>query len=243
MSSVLRAQLCSLALSLIIVRPAAPQSQSPSSVPASHQSSAESAARAVVEKYFALYAAKDLDGMMSLWSQQSPDLESRKQAIRKLFTDYDKIEVKSLVIRSVTIEGEKARLRVDVEVNGVETKTGKPAAGFGLPKQVMECVEENGGWRVWREESVFENLAAALAAAATEKERDALLADEKDLWSAELTRALNNLAIHYGNQGLYSQTINISRIAKSVAEKIGDQQGLATALFDIGLAYSRLDKF
>src|SRR5215470_3041873 len=163
MSFMFHAQLCSLALSLIIVSPAAPQSKSSSSIPASHQSSAESAARAVVEKYFALYAAKDLDGLMSLWSEQSPDLESRKQEMQKLFAGYEKIEVKSLAVHRVTIAGEKARLRVDVEINALEAKTGKPAAGFGLRKQVMECVKENGVWRVRREGSAFENLAATLA--------------------------------------------------------------------------------
>ncbi|HKC88991.1 MAG TPA: hypothetical protein VKG02_23615, partial [Blastocatellia bacterium] len=149
MSFALRAQLCSLALSLTLVSRATPQSQS-SSAPASTQSSAESAVRAVAEKYFALYAAKDLDGLMSLWSGQSPDLESRKQGMQKLFAGYEKIEMKSLAVLRVTIAGEKARLRVDVEINAVEAKTGKPAAGFGLRKQVMECVKEDGGWRVWR---------------------------------------------------------------------------------------------
>jgi CHAT domain-containing protein/Tfp pilus assembly protein PilF len=243
MSFALRAQLCSLALSLILVSRGAPQSQSSSSVPASPQSSAESAARAVAEKYFPLYAAKDLDGLMSLWSEQSPDLESRKQELQNLFAGYEKIEVKSLAVLRVTIAGEKARLRVDVEINAVEAKTGKPAAGFGLRKQVMECVKEDSGWRVWREESAFENLAAALAATANEKQRDALLADGKDLWSADLSRALNALGARYGNRSLYPQAINIFRIAQSVAEKIGDQPGLATALYGIGLAYSRQDNY
>src|SRR5262249_34112584 len=200
----------------------------------SPQSSNEAAVRAVVEKYYALYAAKDLDGLMSLWSKQSPDLESRKQAMQKLFADYEKIEMKSPVILRVTIEGQKARLRVDVEINAVEAKTGKPAAGSGLRKQLMECVNDNGSWRVWREESAFENLAAALAATATEKERDALLAGEKDLWSVELRKALNNLGVYYGNRSLYPKAIDIFRIAQSVAEKIDDQLGLAQALHNIG---------
>src|SRR5262249_42582255 len=154
-----------------------------------------------------------------------------------------KIEVKSLVVLRVTIEGEKARLRVDVEVNAVEAKTGQPAAGFGLLKRVMECVKEKSGWRVWREESGFENLAAALPATATEGERDTLLADQKDLWSAKLSRALNDQGIHYASQSFYPKAINIFRIAQSVAEKIGDQPGLVAALFNIGLAYSRQDNY
>src|SRR5262249_50405539 len=177
---VLRPPLRSLALSLVLFCPAPPQSPSSSPVPAYPQSSDESAVRGVVEKYFSLYAAKDLGGLMSLWSEKSPDLESRRQAMQKLFAGYEKIEVKNPVVLRVTIEGEKARLRVDVEINAVEAKTGKPAAGSGLRKRVMECVKENGGWRVWREESAFENLASALVAPATERERDTLLADQKD---------------------------------------------------------------
>jgi CHAT domain-containing protein/tetratricopeptide (TPR) repeat protein len=237
MSIALRVQLCSLALSLILVSIATPQSQ-PSSVPAPPQSSSESAVRAMAEEYFALYAAKDLDGLMSLWSKQSPDLESRKQEIQKLFASYEKIEVKSLAVLRVTIAGEKARLRVNVEINAVEAKTGKPAAGFGLRKQVMEFVKEDSGWRVWREESAYENLAAALAATATEKERDALLADEKDLRSAELSRALNAQGVRYATRSLYPQAIDIFQIERSVAEKIGDQPGLVDALHNIGLAHS-----
>src|SRR5262249_38189940 len=88
-SFMFRVPFCSLALSLILVCPGAPQSLSSSSFPASPQLSDESAVRAIVEKYFALYAAKDLGGLMNLWSEKSPDLESRKQATQKLFADYD----------------------------------------------------------------------------------------------------------------------------------------------------------
>jgi CHAT domain-containing protein/Tfp pilus assembly protein PilF len=228
---------------LILASPATPQYQSSSSVPASPQSSAESAVRAVVGKYYALYAAKDLDGLMSLWSEQSPDLESRKRAMQKLFADYERVEVKSLAVLRVTIEGEKARLRVDVDVTAVRAKTGPPAAGVGLRKQVMEFVKEKSDWRVWREESAFEDLAATLAATATEKERDALLAGEKDLWSEELRRALNALGFRYATRSLYPKAIDIFRIAQSVAEKIDDRPGLAASLFNIGLAYSRQDDY
>src|SRR5262245_48818668 len=48
--------------------------------PTSYQSSAESAVRAVVEKYFSFYASKDLDGLMSLWSEKSPDCASVKES-------------------------------------------------------------------------------------------------------------------------------------------------------------------
>src|SRR5262249_52324712 len=93
------------------------------------------------------------------------------------------------------------------------------------------------------EESAFENLAATLAATATETERNALLAGEKDLLSAELGAALNALGVTYASRSLYPKAIDIFRIAQSVAEKIDDRQNFTAALYNIGLAYSRLGDF
>ncbi|HEX5081059.1 MAG TPA: tetratricopeptide repeat protein, partial [Blastocatellia bacterium] len=244
MSLAFRASLSLLALFLSFFhsvpapfQSSAPDSKAPALIQGSPQASDESAVRAVMEKYFALYASKDLDGLISLWSKRSPDLESRKQAIEKLFADYDKIEMKNPVVLKVAIEGEKARLRVEVEVDAVASKIGVSAAGVGLRKRFLECVRENGAWHVWRDESAFENLAVTLAAAATKNERDALLAEEKDLWSPELSRALNILGIRYAIRSLYPKAIDIFQIAWSVAEKVDDRQVLAEASHNIGLAY------
>lgn len=209
------------------------------SPPAEVQNTAdETALRALVEAYFNTLSAKDLDGFLKLWSKKSPELESRTQATRKLFTDYEKIEVKNLTVLNVTLEGENATLRVDMEVSAMEAKSGKNAAGFGLRKQVMECIRENDGWRVWREESGFERLAGKLIEAATEQERDRLLAGEKDLWSTSLTSALSARGIRFASKGQYPQAIHAFLIMGNVAERIGDRGVSASALNNLGLAYS-----
>src|SRR5688500_17865427 len=89
MSFKFRAALCLLAFSLSVVNPAPAQPQSSTSVLGSSTSSDVPAVRAVVERYFVLYAAKDLDGMMGLWSEKSPDYASLKQYLQKQFSAED----------------------------------------------------------------------------------------------------------------------------------------------------------
>jgi len=145
----------------------------------------ESALRPVVEEFFAAYARKDLDGFMRLWSANSPDLATRGKAMQELFAANDKIEVKSVSISKVKVESDKASMRAHIDMSALDVKTGKPAADFGKMNRTLQFVKEEGMWKVWREAAAEEDLAAALAAANTQKERDALLATEKDLKTAE----------------------------------------------------------
>src|SRR5688572_24393607 len=79
----------SLALSLSVTSPVLAPSQSLSAFLISNQSPPESAVREVVEKYFALSARKDLNGVVSLWSDKSPDYASLKQNLERQFTTED----------------------------------------------------------------------------------------------------------------------------------------------------------
>src|SRR5262249_1802831 len=125
------------------------------------QSSDETTLRALATEFFEAITKKDLDGFIRLWSTKSPDITARKQEMQKLSAEQEKIEVKGLTVRKVTIEGEKAQAQVEVEMSAVEAKTGKPAAGFGKKNRKLRCVKEEGVWKVWREESAEEELAAA----------------------------------------------------------------------------------
>src|SRR5262249_5122059 len=99
-----------------------------SSVPAQDESQDELALRALAEEFYSSYAKKDLYGFLRLWSARAPELAARRQTMQKLFADHEKIEVKGPVIRKMAVEGEKAKLRVELEMNAIEVKTGKPAA-------------------------------------------------------------------------------------------------------------------
>src|SRR5215475_10477217 len=96
----------SLSLSSAVLSPV----QSSASVLNASQSSAETEARTLVEKYFALYAAKDLDGLMGLWSAKLPDPAGKRKALGSQL-ETPEVIFSGLTISRVKIEGERASLR------------------------------------------------------------------------------------------------------------------------------------
>jgi len=82
-----RVSLCSLALSLSLVRPALALFQAPASTPSPHQSSDEEAVRALAEKYGLAIAAWEIETMRPLWNPQSPSLASGLRVYQRLFSN------------------------------------------------------------------------------------------------------------------------------------------------------------
>ena len=197
-------------------------------------SDTEATLRSVVDELFAAYAREDIEGYMKLWSAKSPDLTARRKSMQDLFTANDKIEVKTLNIRKLNPEGEKASVRVTAEMSALDTKTGKPAQGFGKVHRAMDFVKEEGRWRLWREVAAEENLAASLIAAKTQDERDVLLKAERELITPELWKALIRHGKRQYSQSNYKQALSMAELAKVIAEQIGDTEGTAQALNDMG---------
>jgi CHAT domain-containing protein len=229
-----------LALSLSLINSALAQSQTQSSVPGAPQSPVESAMRAVVEKYFAGYAVKDLDGLMSLWSAKSPDYASLKQNLQRQFATED-FSFCDPVISRVKVESERASLRATANLTAVNLKSNKKreqriARNFAF-------VREDGQWRIWRFAPAEDDLAEALSEAKTDAERERLLIEEKDLVTAALTQALISRGDRLYNQGKFSQALAIYCQARSIAEQIGDQRGIASALNQIGAARHALGDY
>jgi CHAT domain-containing protein/Tfp pilus assembly protein PilF len=195
----------------------------------------EAALRALTQEFYASYARKDLDGFLRLWSAKSPELASRRQAMQKFFTDYDKVELKSLTVRKVTLNGDQAKLRVEVGISAIEARTGKPTAGFLGMNRSLQFVKEDARWQVRRETAAEEDLAEALVSAKTEQERASLLAAEKELATMNLLRALVMQGERLRRQGNSPQALTIFHLAQSIAEQIGDREGIARTLSTLGL--------
>src|SRR5260370_11437694 len=163
MRSIHPVRLSSVILTCLLFSSAPAQDESRQQRPGSASAADEAALRALAEQFYAAPAKKDLDGFLQLWSAKAPALAARRQTMEKLFADNEKIEVKGVVIRKTALEGETAKLRVEVEMNAIEVKTGKPAAGLGKMIRLLEGVKEQGGWRVWREVLAEKERANALA--------------------------------------------------------------------------------
>jgi CHAT domain-containing protein/Tfp pilus assembly protein PilF len=203
----------------------------------------EIALRAIVEHLFVAYAKEDLQGFMSRWSAKSPELDSRRKMLQEFFAGHEQIEISSVQVRKLTVEGEKATARVEVDVSGVETKTGQRATGLGKMNRAIGFVKERGEWKVWRDVAAEEDLAAALVAAKTDAERNSLLATEKDLVTPVLFRALNRQGRRLAMLGDNPEALNTYNLALQVAEQIHDDAGIAAIRNNIGLVYLSIDDY
>lgn len=92
------------------------------------------------------------------------------------------------------------------------------------------------------EAPAVEALAAALAAAKTDEERDALLETEPALVTLELRKALIEQGNTRRQQGEHAQALALYEWTRRLAERMGDRAGVASALSGIaGVAYYRAD--
>ena len=215
MSSAFRVSSISLALSLSLICAVLSQAQSSSTPPIGARSPDEPDLRAVVEKYFAFQTTKDLDGVMSLWSEKSPDNASLKQNLQRQFATEDH-SFSLPAISRVKVEGERASLRAKVKLMATDLKSKQQSE-----RQIVRnfsLVREVGTWKVWRCEPAESDLAEALAQVKTDEERAGLLAEEKDLASAELSQALHAQA---RRQESYPQALAIFQLAQRVGERVG----------------------
>ncbi len=228
----------SLALSLSLIGAVLAQSQ-PSTLNSTYptQSPAEAALRVVVEKYFALYAGKDLDGLMNLWSVKSPELEARRKTAAELFASSEKIALKRFAVRQLRMAGDKARVRVEADVQVIEAKTGKEKAGYGKLFRTLDCVREADGWKVVEDLATYDELANALLTANNDEERAALLTAETELVTPELSRALGRSSDQLRDKKQYPAALSAAQLALKLAEQLNDRPGQGLAWELIGRVY------
>ena len=203
----------------------------------SAQTTTEVRLRVLVERFFGGYSRKDLDGAMSIWSKNSPDLAAITQRLRRAFAANDKIEFNGLTIKEVKVDGDKAAMRLVVDMKAVDARTGKSAIGVGRINRTFRFVREDDEWKAWQYVSSEEELAAALVQAKTDSDREALLAAEKELLTADLVQALNARGRVFSNQGQYEAAIPVHNLALLLAERLNDKVGVVRTLNSIGTVF------
>lgn len=185
------------------------------------------AVRAVVENYFARFAAKDLEGLLSLWSVQSPEYATLKQSWQRQFVAED-FRLNQTRLTRLKVDGGKASLRAAVQLTVLDVKSRQ-----SREQQIIrnfDLVKEAESWKVWRATLAENDLAELLGKAQTEAERTSLLAAEPELVTADLVKALINQGVQLRNQRNHPQALAIHRLALSLSEQLGDRIGMADAL-------------
>ena len=108
--------------------------------------------RAAVEKtireYFAAYVAKDLEAAMAHWAEDSADRAERRELLAELFQAVESIELKSLEFRSVQLVDQRVRVKVFVELVGLDRRTGQPSASLGKLRRNIDLVQRPTGFQI-----------------------------------------------------------------------------------------------
>jgi CHAT domain-containing protein/Tfp pilus assembly protein PilF/ketosteroid isomerase-like protein len=206
------------------------------------QTDSQATIRGLIERFFAAYQREDVDEVMSLWSERSPDFVASKRDFKQLFANH-KIAVSGLNFGKTSIEADQAKVQLTMEVSAVNARTGKSAEGFGRTNRTMWLVKEADGWKIWKYTATEEGLAADLIAAQTSPERSALLEANKELVTIELVKALDKQGRELSGQGQFTQALAVFDTALSIANQLQDGPGLIATWRLMGIAHYWMNNY
>jgi CHAT domain-containing protein/Tfp pilus assembly protein PilF/ketosteroid isomerase-like protein len=193
--------------------------------------------RSVARSFLDAYQRKDVDALIALWSSNTAERETFIADFRQTISLIGSIEMKNVEIRRLSVEGTSAILRIRLDIQATDLKSGQPAAGFGPQNRTLRLTKEDGQWKVSQYEASERELAAKLLSAKTESDQNALLAAEPDLITVELVQTLRKQADTFNQRRELSQALIALQLMRSIAERIGDQQGVGFAVNNLGLNY------
>lgn len=196
----------------------------------------EGALRALVVKYFDVYAKKDLDAVTALWSKDAPGVASRRNRLQGMFAIED-YRFSEPAISRIKIEGGQASARVAVERDATRLRGSSTSIIKGMARYDLSFVRENGEWRFWSEAPAVAGLVNTLVAAKTDAEREALLAGDQELVNRELLTLLSSQSDRAFTQGDYSRALSILIGQRLVAEKLGEKKETSQAWMNMGIIH------
>ena len=191
---------------------------------------------AAIVQFYAAQEAEDVPAYMALWSAKG----ERPQLI-SLKTVFDAVDDRFTDLTVVRVLPSPASVRVDINVTRHRSMPNRTA---GRPpilltevvRSALTYVMEDGEWKLLREGSPADALAAAMLDAAGASARDRLLEAEPDLLDVPLLTALSRRANGPARTGRYAEAQAIYEIVLDLARRIGAQKEEGEALQNIANA-------
>jgi CHAT domain-containing protein/tetratricopeptide (TPR) repeat protein len=194
----------------------------------------EAELRAVVEQYFAAYAKEDLDGVMRLWSEKSPDYAERKKTLADLFAK-DDYSVSNLTITRVKMQMKNATLRASLTLKALN-KNGQERSE--VIYRNITLMKEDAGWTVWRYVPATTDLVEEMLATPDLSARQAILNREPELTTPELVRTAIDLAMQAYRKADLEQSLKLHQLGLQVAERLDNKPLIAQSLNNVATVFA-----
>ncbi|HEY6333147.1 MAG TPA: CHAT domain-containing protein [Blastocatellia bacterium] len=194
----------------------------------------QSEVRAIAERFLCAYQKKDIEALIALWSEQSPELAATKQALESAFSEPGGAQVKSFTVSRITLSGDKAAVRIVTEMTGAAGAAGATAEQPGTVNRALDLIKDHGSWKVWHYGFSEQDLASAIAAARSDEERKSLIEQDKELINIRLTTAMAGEGDKLVLQGEYTRASDLYQTTLELAERINDKLSLAQIYCGIG---------
>lgn len=216
-----------------------------SSVSAVAQTTDEEAVRALTLAYGAAIGAGELEQMRGFWNPQAPGLIGHLRVYQGLFASL-RIEFVNPKLTRLEITGARAVSHLTADERRLDKQTGVISTERDLFHgvcRVFEWSKTGDGWKMERMTTMQEALAVKLEAATSEAEREALLQKEREFVTDTLPGALTGICYGRLMRGDYAAAQRCYQLQLTVAERIGDQAGLAGAWIGMGMTHNSLGDY
>jgi CHAT domain-containing protein len=246
MPSTFRAALSIIALNLSLITPAFAQSYTFTATPTSVFPAAdEETVRELTLEYGRALVAGDLNAMRQFWNPQSPNLPTHFRFYKGVLAQA-RIDFINPEVTNLEINGDKAVSYLTADERRLDKKTGAilPAADpLRGACRSFEWIKTSSGWQIQREFLVQDELAGRLGAARSDQERDDILKKEKRFVNNTLVYALGVRVARHHTHAEYDLAFQYIALQRAVAEKIGDQAGIAGSWLNTGMVRLSQDEY
>lgn len=207
----------------------------------------EKALDELIDKFFAVSEPWDLGKWLSLWSPNSPS----KRGVELPMSDDESLgrvrlpgsdknnEITSYVVRRRIIwtHDKWATIRLSLERKPDLTRGDNSISATDKVARSLDCIKEDGVWKVWYYYPTTRGLAFEISSVETEGDQQALLEEDPGLVNLELTHQLVGVGNYWAIRREYARARELFQLALSLAARFNDKSGVASKLSNIAHTY------
>jgi CHAT domain-containing protein len=205
----------------------------------------EETVRSLTQKYAEAITSGNIESMREFWNPRSSNVSARLGVYGGMFARV-RLELIRVSITRLEVTGDKAISQMTTDERQLDKLTGAVLTArdaYHGACRSLEWVKTDSGWRIEREILVQDELAARLEAAASPTERDEILEREAAFVTDSLVGTLVTRGQRHRLRGEFDAALKCELLQLYVAERIGDQGGIAGAFLEQGLTKRRLEDY